>query len=223
MLPSRPRNATIVRVWDFTNGAFLMALHEIAGQGFTHQYLWNCAELLLSQEETKSPKDGYFLMTGMLMAYFTYEAYLNLVGPHIDGGAWKKEREFFSKPPYQGTVGKLTRICEKLGMKIDRGQRPYQTIRELQVLRDFLAHGKPDVYAYEIEVEERESPDMFKDMKIYEMVTREKADRALKDTEEFLECLRNKIVEKLGDDELVFRIHALQFPLASASGGEKPR
>lgn len=198
-----------------------MTVHEVAGQAFTHQYLWNCARLLLSQPETKSPSDGYFRMAGMAMAYFAYEAYLNLVGPRIDPEAWKNEREFFSKSPYRGTEGKLKRICERIGLDIERGKRPYQTIRELKKLRDFLAHGKLEVYAYEVKVKEGQTPDMFRDVSIYDMVNAEKADLALKDTEEFLEYLRAKIVEKFGDDEIVFRSRPLHFPLAEASGGEK--
>jgi len=199
-----------------------MTIHEVEGQVFTHQHLWNSAKLLLSQPETQSPNDGYFLMAGMLMAYFTYEAYLNLVGPHIHRVAWKNEREFFSKDPYRGTEGKLNLVCERLGIKIDRGQRPYQTIHELKRLRDFLAHGKPQFYAYEVEVEQEQTADLFRDITIYKMVTRDKADRALKDTEEFLEYLRSKIIEKFGDDEILFRTKVLHFPLASASGGQKP-
>jgi hypothetical protein len=198
-----------------------MAIHEIAGQGFTHQYLWNCSEALLSQTETKSPTDGYFAMAGMLMAYFAYEAYLNLVGPRIDGEAWKNERDFFSKPPYRGTQGKLQRICEKIGIEVNRGKRPYQTIRDLGGLRDFLAHGKLDTYAFEIDVEKGKEPDMFHDLQIYKMVNRENADRALKDTEEFIEYLHARITAKRKGDETLFKGKALKFPLAWASGGTK--
>ena len=198
-----------------------MTIHEVAGEGYTHQLIWNSAQLLMSQPETKTPNDGYFRIAGMVMAYFTYEAYLNLIGPHIDPEAWKNEREFFSKSPYRGTDGKLKKVCEKLEIKIERGQRPYQTVRELKYLRDFLAHGKLEAYTYEIEVKEGETTDMFRDLSIYEMITREKADRALKDMEAFLEDLRAKMIEKLGEDEMVFRTKALHFPLSSAWGGTK--
>lgn len=198
-----------------------MAIHEIAGQGFTHQYLWNCAKTLLSQPETKSPTDGYFATAGMLLTYFAYEAYLNLVGPRIDREAWKNERGFFSKSPYRGTQGKLDRICEKIGIKVDRGSRPYRTIRELASLRNYLAHGKLDTYAFEMEIENGKEPDMFRDLKIYKMVTRENADRALKDTEEFIEYLHARITEKCKDDGTLFKGKALKFPLAFAFGGTK--
>jgi predicted ATPase len=46
-------------------------------------------------------------------------------------------------PPYRGTHGKLKRIAEKLGLEVEADKRPYQTIRELRKLRDFLAHGNP--------------------------------------------------------------------------------
>lgn len=198
-----------------------MAIYEIAGQFFTHQHLWNCAKALLSQPETKSPTDGYFATAGMLMAYFAYEAYLNLVGPRIDTEAWKNERDFFSKLPYKGTQGKLQRICEKIGIEVDCGKRPYQTIRDLGRLRNFLAHGKLDTYAFEIDVEKGKEPDMFRDVQIYKMVNRENADRALKDTEEFIEYLHARITAKRKGNEILFKGKALMFPLALASGGTK--
>jgi hypothetical protein len=88
-------------------------------------------------------------------------------------------------------------------------------------LRDFLAHGKREVYAYEVEVERGQSPDMFRDLSSYEMVSVEKANDALKDIAEFLEYIRTKTIEKLGEDEIVFKFKPLNFPLASAWGGEK--
>jgi hypothetical protein len=200
-----------------------MTIHEVAGQGFTHQVLWGCAKTLLSQPETQTPADGHFQMAGMVIVYFTYEAYLNVVGPRIDSKTWSNEREFFSKDPYRGTQGKLDWICEKIGIEVERGKRPYQTITELAKLRDLLAHGKIDSYTFEVDVKEGKQPDLFRDLQLYKMVNREKADRALKDTEDFIEYLHDQIREKLkgDDDDMVFRFRPLEFPLASASGGTK--
>jgi hypothetical protein len=198
-----------------------MALHEIAGRGFTHQILWKSAKTLLNQPETNTPTDGYFRMAGMLMIYFTLEAYLNLAGPRVDPEAWKNEREFFNSNPYRGTHGKLRRICEKIGITIETGKRPYQTIRNLKRLRDFLAHGRPESYAYEIEVAEGEQPDMFDGLKIYDWIRRGEAERALEDAEEFIEFLHVKIVEALHAEDLPFAGKALQFPSAFSEGKEK--
>jgi hypothetical protein len=157
----------------------------------------------------------------MLMAYFAFEAYLNLAGPRVDPEAWKNEKEFFNKDPYRGTRGKLNRICEKIGFKLESGKRPYQTIRELRRLRDFLAHGKLEAYAYEIEVQAGQQPDMFGGLTIYKWTSRENADRVLNDTGEFIEYLHAKIKEALRADDLPFAGKALHFPLAFAEGGEK--
>ena len=54
--------------------------YKITGQGFTHQYLWNCATTRFTRPETKVAKDMYYAMAGMVMAYFTFEAYMNFVG-----------------------------------------------------------------------------------------------------------------------------------------------
>ncbi len=154
------------------------------------------------------------------MAYFAYEAYLNLVGPRIDAESWKDEREFFSKAPYKGTQGKLRSICEKIGIEVDHGRRPYQTIRNLGRLRDFLAHGKLDAYAFEMDVGKGKDPDMFRDLQIYKMVNRENADRALKDTEELIEFLHAAVTAKRVGNDTLFKSKALKFPLAFASGGQ---
>jgi len=198
----------------------LQTIHEIKGEGFTHQYLWNCAKTLLLQPETKSPKDGYFQMAGMVMAYFVYEAYLNLVGARVDREAWQNERQFFSRQPYRGTDGKLRRICEEIGIEIERDKRPFKTILELARLRNFLAHGKREVYAYDVDVKKGQDPDMFDGLSIYKMVTRTKSDRALIDIEEFIEYLHAKIAEKRPNDRM-FKGKALKFPLALAFGGTK--
>jgi hypothetical protein len=148
----------------------------------------------------------------------TYEAYLNFAGIRLDPDAWRNEREFFSKDPYRGTEGKLKRIEEKLRIEIDKGQRPYQSIKALERLRNYLVHGKPDIYAFVTDLKDGEEPDMFP-LQIYDLVTRERAERALEDTEEFIEYLHGLAGKKL--DDIAFKVNALSLPLASASGGPK--
>jgi hypothetical protein len=164
----------------------------------------------------------YYKMAGMVMAYFTFEAYLNFVGSSVEPAAWKDERKVFSKRPYRGTEGKPKLLCEKNKIKLNRDKRPYLTVREAGWLRDYLAHGKPDHYALEVDVEEGKAPDMFGGLKIYDLVTREKADRTLQDTEEFIEYLHGKLAKKRkrpNPYDVTFVGKALNFPLASASGG----
>lgn len=198
--------------------------HEITGQVFTHQYLWNCATTLLAQPETKLSKDMYYQMAGMVMAYFTFEAYLNFVGSSVEPTAWKDERDFFSKGQYRGTQGKLKLLCEKYQIKVDRDKRPYLTVREAGWLRDYLAHGKPDYYVSEVDVEEGKAPDMFGGLKIDDLVTREKLIRTLQDTEEFIEYLHRELAAKRkrpNPYDVTFVGRALNFPLASASSSTR--
>jgi hypothetical protein len=198
--------------------------HEITGQVFTHQYLWNCATTLLTRPETKSPEDKYYAMAGMVMAYFTFEAYLNFVGSSVEQTAWKDERKFFSKKPYRGTQGKLKLLCEKYEIKLNPDERPYLTVRQAGWLRDYLAHGKPDYYVSEVHVEEGKAPDMFGGLKIDDLVTREKADRTLQDTEEFIEYLHRELAAKRkrpNPYDVTFVGRALNFPLASASSSTR--
>ena len=150
------------------------------------------------------------------MAYFTFEAYLNFVGSSVEPAAWKNERKFFSKKPYRGTQGKLKLLCEKYEIKLNPDERPYLTIRELGCLRDYLAHGKPDRYMSEVDVEEGKVPDLFGNLKIYDLVTRERADRTLQDTEEFIEYLHATIAKKKRKSsyDFVFKGRVLKRPLA---------
>ena len=49
----------------------------------------------------------YFHISAMLLAYLTYEAYINFLGDRFASETWRDEKEFFSKKPYQGLEGKL--------------------------------------------------------------------------------------------------------------------
>ena len=79
----------------------------------------------------------------------------------------------------------------------------------------------------EVDVEEGKVPDMFGGLKIYDLVTREKADRTFEDTEDFIEYLHRELATKRKRSnpyDVTFVGRALHFPLASASGStQHPR
>ena len=78
-----------------------------------------------------------------------------------------------------------------------------------------------------MDVEEGKDPDMFAGLKIYDLVTREKAGRTLQDTEKFIEYLHTELAAKRkrpNPYDVTFVGRALNFPLASASGStQHPR
>jgi len=131
----------------------------------------------------------YFDMATMLMVFLTYEAYLNFLGNHVAPEIWRNERIYFSKPPYVGVNGKLKKILEVCGnINVDKGKRPYQTIQELRKLRDFLSHGKPIKFGKTISHHVDHDPPLF-DTGLSKYITPRKAERAIKDTEQFIESL----------------------------------
>ena len=150
-------------------------------------------------EATRSrEKDAsYFHLTAMLMAYFTYEAYLNFLGDRIAPEVWENEKDEFSKGRYRGADGKLRKIAETCGFKIERGKRPHQTIVELEKLRDFVAHGKPDKYEETVKHQPAREPSILRYDTLSKYVTQKKAERAIADAKEFIEFLHEQCRAKV--------------------------
>jgi hypothetical protein len=58
---------------------------------------------------------------------------------------------------------------------------------------------------------------MFRNLSIYNVVSREKADKALKDAEELIEFIHARSFTKVGDHNSWFTEKALEYPLAFAT------
>lgn len=86
--------------------------------------------------EAKKGDDGryYQVMASLIFTAFMMEAYLNHTGSHIFNCWGDLER--------LSPSSKLNIVAEKLGIEIDEGRRPYQTLSELFKFRNALAHGK---------------------------------------------------------------------------------
>ena len=164
----------------------------IIGELFTHKILWECCELnFQAAEKANAEKPGpvYYELTAMLMAYLTYEAYINFLGDRVAPEVWKTERVFFNTDPYRGIAGKLRKISEVCDIRnLNKGERPYQTINELCKLRDYLSHGKTDKYEVEIAHSRTDNPSLFQSS-LLELVTPETMKRALEDVKTFIDFL----------------------------------
>lgn len=174
---------------------------RIDGETFTHKVLWECC---LSQMETaKRRKKGsmYFHISAMLLAYLTYEAYINFLGDRFASDTWRDEKEFFSKKPYQGLEGRLKFLAEKIPIEgIDKSQRPYQTLKKLKTLRDFLSHGKIDKYERIIHHSRDKEPPLFGRYGILdELVTAESAKKAVLDVKQFIRFLHQQAMKRTND------------------------
>ena len=167
---------------------------NIYGETFTHKILWECCQRQMETARRRKKGTKYFNMTAMLMAYLTYEAYINFLGERFAPDIWVNEREFFSKAPYQGIEGKLKKIQERCPIgAIEKGGRPYQTIKKLKDLRDFLSHCKPDKYYKTIiHTRDKEPPLFGKYDKLGTLVTPEKAEIAVADVKAFIGFLHKQ-------------------------------
>jgi hypothetical protein len=169
-------------------------------------------------ETAKRRKTGTqcFYISAMLMAYLTYESYINFLGDRFAPEIWAKEREFFSQKVYRGLPGKLKYLAERIPIKgIKTNQRPMQTIRRLKKLRDFLSHGIVDKYEKTITHHRDKEPPLFGPYgRIDKLVAPELAARAVLDVREFIEFLHSQAREHaehiwLGEDPWdAFRAHA---------------
>lgn len=68
------------------------------------------------------------------MLAFTWEAYLNFFGSELVKEDWDEKNDLEAKE---------TLVLEKLGIKPDWGKQPYNSVRTLTKIRNWLAHGKP--------------------------------------------------------------------------------
>jgi hypothetical protein len=90
--------------------------------------------------ELKAPASGgslYFAMMAITFSAFTVEAFLNHLGQNRVP-AW----EYIERP--LGPAEKLEVVRATLGLDVDKGKRPFQSLREMMQLRNALAHGKTE-------------------------------------------------------------------------------
>ncbi len=111
---------------------------------FTHRVLWECVQRQIERAKEKPEGSWYFWLSAMTMGYMVFEAYLNYVGDELMPHVWCDERTFFSRPPYKGSLGKLTFLLEKQGIPYpDKNQRPFASVFVLKSIRDEIAHARP--------------------------------------------------------------------------------
>lgn len=105
----------------------------------TYAELWRGSKvLLLLAREQAEQKGSYWLWMGsLILTAFSFEAYLNHIGPKIFK-SWKGALE--RVPP----KGKLDVVCEKLEIDLPKGKRPRKTVSWLFEFRNKLAHGRTE-------------------------------------------------------------------------------
>lgn len=156
---------------------------HVEATSFTHRLLWLTANNLVVSAKNLSDKQWTLYMAALVMTFFTLESYLNYLGETVDPDTWTNERDFFRMKPYIGTIGKLYYLADYCGLKpFERGKRPFQTIKQLSRLRDFLAHGRSERNCNNVRVIPGKFPPYIKSF-LEKSISEKKAEIALNDVE----------------------------------------
>ena len=128
-------------------------------------------------------------MGSLLLTAFSFEAYLNHIGPEVF--------ECSDVLEVLSPEGKLDIICESMGIVFFKDERPYQTIHELIKFRNNLAHGKTVTVKKNTNRDVDQYLDEFlaiRPLAIWEDYCTEKnATRARDDVEQILRLIHEKV------------------------------
>jgi hypothetical protein len=176
-----------------------LAVTKTEGECFTHRVLWRCAEIQYEQARAVEKGSKFFDMAALIMAFFAYEAYINVIGDRVDPEAWSNEKIFFNSSDYKGLEGKLKRIAEKCGnFQIEKGNGPYQTIKKISKFREKFTHGKIYKYNYEIKHHPDDEPNWWP-KGTFDFISQDLVEKSLRDIEEFIEYVHIKIEPYVSD------------------------
>jgi len=124
----------------------------LRGEVFVHRYLWNTYEHFAAEGKQAHKGSALPNVAALLTLYFAFEGFLNCLGGHAYPDTWQRERAIFTGGKYPGTLGKLNYLAEQLGVLLDRGKRPYQTLTELDERRDAFVHPRVEQILREVRV-----------------------------------------------------------------------
>ena len=189
-----------------------LLIHE---EIYTHEYLWRAAQLVLKEAKSNEATQLYFTLSALLHTYMAFEAFINFSGHILFPGLWADEKKHF-KGKSGGIEAKISKLQEKLpDFRWVKGERPYQTIRELQNFRNLVAHGKVIVSRY---------PTIWKEDGTHihwrhpwdPFISIEKAEQSIEAVKSFCESLLISMRKRSDHPRLVFS--AFEGPLGFASG-----
>jgi len=179
------------------------------GEVYTYRFLWASAKHQYKLAKHHKQGRAYCCLSSMIMAYFTYESYLNFLGEFIAPEIWKEERVFFNSPEHKGTNGKLKKILEIINKPIfNKGERPYQTIKFLNTYRNSITHGKQEHFVFSAKHGHNSEPDML-NSDIMNSASLKNAERVLEDIQNMIEILHNNSKPFISDKK---------FPTKAISG-----
>ncbi|MFQ5927150.1 MAG: hypothetical protein ACE5MH_06920 [Terriglobia bacterium] len=100
--------------------------------------LWHASSCVLEAGLCNPRGSSWQFLSSIVLAAFTFEAYLNHVGPQVIA-CWESLERL---PP----LAKFALLCESLKVQFPegKGKRPLQTIAKLLEFRNTMAHGQSE-------------------------------------------------------------------------------
>lgn len=138
-----------------------------------------------AQADFKGPY--YQLSACLAFCAFSLEAYLNLLGEQTIV-CW---RDVQRAPP----LAKLHLLFSQFGIRLNSSKRPLQTIRELFMYRNWLAHTQPEIILYDAKHSIEDHEKLLYEAPLHKwekFPTDATAARAIKDVEEVITLLNAK-------------------------------
>ncbi len=130
---------------------------RITGENYMDLQLWDAARYFLDLGVHQKKGSFYPLLSASLFSFFAFEAYLNEVGRRLHPCVWERERDYFAKGKYQGTLGKFKYLAESTGYSYRPDTRPFQTVRALATVRSAITHGRAEVFDVKVNASQAES------------------------------------------------------------------
>ena len=162
-------------------------VEEAKGEEYVHKAVWLVAKRQLTHAEAH-PK-GALLdhLVALVFVSHALEGYANYLGEKVAPALWQDERERFGKT---GLAGKLDALHEVCGLpRLERGRRPWSTIRGLKRLRDGIAHPRTKTTTTRTEYVEGKEPPLFARSWLEDVVSKAKAVRAMEDAKAIVDRL----------------------------------
>ena len=162
-------------------------VEEASGEEYVHKAVWLVAKRQFGHAEAH-PK-GALLdhLVALVFASHALEGYANFLGEKIAPDLWADERERFRDG---GLATKLDALHERCGLVVlERGRRPWSTIRELKRLRDGIAHPRTRSTRTTTEYVDGKEPPLFARSYLETVVSRDRAVRAMEDVKSIVDRL----------------------------------
>ncbi len=198
--PDATNTSNPVRDWAETAMTRRRFIEEASGEEYVHKAVWQVVKRQLAHAEANPKKALLDDLVAMVFTSHALEGYANFLGQKVAPDLWKDERERFKET---GLFGKLAALHERCGLEaLKEGRRPHSTIQELKRLRNGIAHPKTRATVSRKEYAEGKEPPMPPMSYLEEVVSHERAIRAMQDVKEVVGRLHAAAVVRFPDKGL---------------------